>query len=78
MEEVMNFVTVLVVAVVIAGGIGTMYATGLRLWARSAAAEQEGSGFMGLSHCFRCLFCCLYSGGAVCTVAHDSNVPLGC
>lgn len=47
MEEVMNFVTVLVVAVVIAGGIGTMYATGLRLWARSAAAEQEGDNFMG-------------------------------
>ena len=24
-----------------------MYATGLRLWARSTAAEQEGHGFMG-------------------------------
>jgi len=46
-EEVISFLTVLVVAVVIAGGIGTMYATGLRLWARSAAAEQEGHGFMG-------------------------------
>lgn len=47
MQEVINFLTVLVVAVVIAGGIGTMYATGLRLWARSATAEQEGQGYMG-------------------------------
>ena len=47
MEEVISFLTVLIVAVVIAGGIGTMYATGLRLWARSTAAEQEGHGFMG-------------------------------
>ena len=46
MEEVISFLTVLIVAVVIAG-IGTMYATGLRLWARSTAAEQEGHGFMG-------------------------------
>ena len=30
MEEVISFLTVLIVAVVIAGGIGTMYATGLR------------------------------------------------
>ena len=47
MEEVISFLTVLVVAVAIAGGIGTMYATGLRLWARSATAEQAGDGFMG-------------------------------
>ena len=40
MEEVISFLTVLIVAVV-------MYATGLRLWARSTAAEQEGHGFMG-------------------------------
>jgi len=46
-EEVISFLTVLIVAVVIAGGIGTLYATGLRFWARSAAAEQEGHGFMG-------------------------------
>ena len=47
MEEVFNFLTVLIVAVVIASGIGTMYASGLRLWARSAAAESKGQGYMG-------------------------------
>ena len=47
MQEVINFLTVLLVAVGIAGGIGTMYASGLRLWARSAVAEQEGDGYLG-------------------------------
>ncbi|MEF2560577.1 MAG: hypothetical protein U0M96_05785 [Eggerthellaceae bacterium] len=47
MQEVINFLTVLLVAVGIAGGIGTMYASGLRLWARSTVAEQEGDGYLG-------------------------------
>ena len=47
MEEVMNFIIVLVVAVVIASGISVMYASGLRLWARSAAAESRGDGYLG-------------------------------
>ena len=47
MQEVINFLTVLLVAVGIAGGIGTMYASGLRLWARSAVAEQEGDSYLG-------------------------------
>ena len=33
MQELMNFATVLIVAVGIAGCIGVMYASGLRLWA---------------------------------------------
>lgn len=47
MQEVINFLTVLLVAVGIAGGIGTMYASALRLWARSTVAEQEGDGYLG-------------------------------
>ncbi len=44
MQEVMNFATVLVVAVCIAGGIGVMYSSGLRLWAKSGSAEgADGS-----------------------------------
>ena len=37
----MNFLLVLVVAVAIAGGIGTLYASGLRLW---AAGGVDGDG----------------------------------
>ena len=73
MEEVISFLTVLVVAVAIAGGIGTMYATGLRLWARSATAEQ----FYGLSYCFGCMLCSLCIGSAFRTLAYDPSVPLG-
>lgn len=47
MQEVISFLTVLLVAVGIAGSIGTMYASGLRLWARSTVAEQEGDGYLG-------------------------------
>lgn len=43
MQELINFATVLIVAVGIAGGIGVMYASGLRLWAKSGAAEGDGS-----------------------------------
>ena len=39
MQELMNFATVLIVAVGIAGCIGVMYASGLRLWAKSGAPE---------------------------------------
>ena len=34
MQEIINFLTVLVVAVGIAGGLGALYASGLRLWAQ--------------------------------------------
>lgn len=49
MQELMNFATVLIVAVGIAGCIGVMYASGLRLWAKSGAPEGgDGS----LTICF--------------------------
>ncbi len=47
MYELINFLTVLVVAVGVASSIAVMYATGLRLWERSAVAKQEGSGYFG-------------------------------
>mgnify|MGYP001031958755 FL=1 len=39
MQEFINFATVLVVAVCVAGMISTLYASGLRLWAKSGAPE---------------------------------------
>lgn len=39
MQELVNFATVLVVAVGIASAIGVMYASGLRLWSKSGAPE---------------------------------------
>ena len=42
MQEVLNFLTVLFVAVGIASAIGVMYSSALRLWARGTAAEAEG------------------------------------
>lgn len=39
MQELMNFATVLIVAVGITGCIGVMYASGLRLLAKSGAPE---------------------------------------
>lgn len=41
MQEALNFLLVLVVAVVIAGGISVLYASGLRLWAKGAV-DSEG------------------------------------
>ena len=44
MQELINFATVLIVAVGIAGGIGVMYASGLRLWSKSGASQSaDGS-----------------------------------
>lgn len=42
MQEVINFATVLAVAVGVASCIGVMYASGLRLWAKGVASESEG------------------------------------
>ena len=39
MQEFINFATVLVVAVCVAGMISTLYASGLRLWAKSGVPE---------------------------------------
>ena len=40
MQEVMNFVLVLACAMGVAGAIGALYATGLRLWIRGAQADE--------------------------------------
>jgi hypothetical protein len=40
MQEVINFLTVLVVAVAIAGGLGVLYASGLRLWAQGGVDSK--------------------------------------
>lgn len=42
MAEVLNFVTVLLVAVVVASSISVLYATGLRLWAKSCVVDVHG------------------------------------
>ena len=41
MQEFINFATVLVVAVCVAGMISTLYASGLRLWA-AGGLDREG------------------------------------
>ncbi len=43
MQELLNFATVLVVAVGIASCIGVMYSSGLRLWAKSTVSESKGN-----------------------------------
>ena len=44
MQEFINFATVLVVAVCVAGMISTLYASGLRLW----AAGGVGTVYLGM------------------------------
>ena len=43
MQEIGSFLTVLVVAVGVAAAIGTLYATGLRLWAKSEPQGADGT-----------------------------------
>lgn len=52
-EEIMSFILVLVVAVGVASVISTLYALGLRLWARGAVEAESGS------HMIPRLFSCL-------------------
>ena len=76
MQELMNFATVLIVAVGIAGCIGVMYASGLRLWAKSGVPEG-GDGSPNYLFRFASVACCgMHGRSAVCTVADDSDVPL--
>lgn len=42
MAEVFSFLTVLVVTVVVACSISILYATGLRLWAKSSGVDTSG------------------------------------
>lgn len=77
MQELMNFATVLIVAVGIAGCIGVMYASGLRLWAKSGVPEGgDGSPQLSVSIRFGGMFCGMRGRSAICTVADDSDVPL--
>lgn len=46
MEQALNFLLVLVVAVGIAGGIGTLYASGLRLWAAGIVDDKGNAHLM--------------------------------
>lgn len=46
MDVVMSFVTVLAVAVAVAGTIGLLYASGLRLWA-AGALDSSGNAHLG-------------------------------
>lgn len=41
--EITSFVTVLVVAILVAGTVSALYANGLRLWARGEEACELGS-----------------------------------
>lgn len=42
-QEIMSFLTVLIVAVVVAGGISTLYALGIRLWAAGLVETDSGT-----------------------------------
>ena len=42
-QEILSFATVLVVAVVIACAVSTLYAFGIRLWARGTAESEGGT-----------------------------------
>lgn len=55
MEQVLNFVIVLVVAVAIAGSIGVLYASGLRLW-YAGRVDAQGNANLGPRICSVCCF----------------------
>ena len=42
-QELISFATVLVVAIVIACAVSTLYAFGIRLWARGTAETEGGT-----------------------------------
>ena len=48
LQEAINFVTVLAVAVAVAGSVSALYANGLRLWAR--ADEDAGTSGSTIVH----------------------------
>ena len=65
MSQVLSFVTVLVVAVVVAGMISTLYASGLRLWAAGGIDKDGNARIMqrvGSVICFTgCVFIVLFA-----------------
>lgn len=46
LQEVMSFVTVLVVAVVVAGAVSALYASGLRMWSRGEELAESNAHLM--------------------------------
>lgn len=58
-EEIMSFLTVLVVAIVVAGGISTLYACGLRLWAAGAVETDSGSHMISRLASIVCFAACV-------------------
>ena len=74
-QEIVSFITVLVVAVCVACSISVLYASGLRLrptrrWGRGARASLDDPSRVGRLLRRLCGHCALR------TVAHDSDVPL--
>lgn len=55
MQEIMSFLTVLVVDICVAGGICILYATGIRMWARGAV-DSEGNAHLGARVVSVCCF----------------------
>lgn len=66
-QEIVSFITVLVVAVCVACSISVLYASGLRLWARASLDDPSRLGRLLRRLCGHC---------ALRAVAHDSDVPL--
>ena len=75
MQEFINFATVLVVAVCVAGMISTLYASGLRLWAAGGLDREGYARIMPRVGSVICFAGCVFHR-AVRPVAHDSNFPL--
>lgn len=59
LEEVANFVLVLVVTVGVAGVISSLYAVGLRLWARGTVDVEGGSHFITRLFSAVCFAACI-------------------
>lgn len=55
MQEVMSFLTVLVVDICVAGAICVLYASGIRMWARGAV-DSEGNAHLGARIVSVCCF----------------------
>lgn len=59
MQEVFNFLTVLVVAVGIAGGLGVLYASGLRLWAQGGIDSKGNARILSRLCSVICFVACV-------------------
>lgn len=59
LQEVASFVTVLVVAICVAGAISALYATGLRLWASGEVDAQGDAHLMARLGSVVCFAACI-------------------